>query len=113
MRDSLVARHFNAGMLQLELECCSHVNTYGIFTTVEYNGPMSKDHGPRTEDGPRYIQDVEDVGPNLAFRGRFADAPHVRFADPASSSNFVFKRPNLVSGRQTDRRNKHILGLPS
>ena len=42
---------------------------------------------------------------------------HVRFADPASSSNFVFKRPNFgfrqrTDGR-TDRRNEHILGLPS
>ena len=40
------------------------------------------------------------------------------FADPASSSNFVFKRPNFgfrqtdgQTGERTDRRNKHILGL--
>ena len=52
------------------------------------------------------------MGPNLVFRGRFAD--------PASSSSFVFKRPNFgfrqtdrrTDGR-TDRRNKHILGLPT
>ena len=34
----------------------------------------------------------------------------------ASSSNFVFKRPNFgcrPTDRRTDRRNKHILGLPS
>ena len=58
------------------------------------------------------IEDVER-GAELSFSGL-----RVRFADPpsASTSNFVFKRPNFgfrqTDGR-TDRRNKHILGLPS
>ena len=51
--------------------------------------------------------EVEDVerGAELSFLG-----PRVRFADPsASSSNFVFKRPNFgfrLSDGRTDRRNK-------
>ena len=43
---------------------------------------------------PPTIEDVER-GAELMFRGRFAD--------PASSSNFVFKRPNFGL-RQTDRQ---------
>ena len=50
-------------------------------------------------------QKTQNVGPNLVFKVR------VRFADPpsASSSNFGFRQTD----RRTDRRNKHILGLPT
>ena len=63
--------------------------------------------GPQEKGVQKSTYTVEDVqqnvGLNLIFRGCFTDPPHVRFADPASSSNFVFKRPNF-GFRRTDGR---------